>query len=63
MYVHSVVLRNCIELEALLKECCWLPYLEKCKLCLQDLEYVLVVADMLSRFYQIISWKKEKFCI
>ena len=55
MYVHSVVLWKCVEPEALLKERCWLPYLEKCKLCLQYLEYVLYAADMLPRFYQIIS--------
>ena len=29
MYVHSVVLRKCVEPEALLKERCWLPYLGK----------------------------------
>ena len=46
-----------------MKERCWLPYLEKCKLCLQDLEYVLYAADMLPRFYQIISREKEKFKI
>ena len=50
MYVHSVVLRKCVEPEALLKERCRLPYLEKCKLCLQDLEYVLYAAVMLLRF-------------
>ena len=55
MYVHSVVLSKCVELEALLKVRCWFPYLEKCKLCLQDLEHVLYVVDMLPRFYQIIS--------
>ena len=38
MYVHSVVLRKCVEPEALLKERCRLLYLEKCKLCLQELE-------------------------
>ena len=48
------------EPEALLKDHCWLPYLEKCKLCIQDLKDVLIAADMLLRFYQIISWKKEK---
>ena len=50
MYVHSVVLWKYVESEALLKEHCWLPYLEKCKLCLQDLEYVVYVAVMLPRF-------------
>ena len=55
MYVHSVVLRKWVEPKALLKECCWLPYLEKCKLCLQDLEDILITADMLPRFYKIIS--------
>ena len=24
-----------------MKECCWLPYLEMCKLCIQDLGHVL----------------------
>ena len=48
------------EPEALLKEYCWLPYLEKCKLCLHDLEYVLYKADMLPRFYKILSGEKEK---
>ena len=33
---------------------------ESVNLCIQDLEYVLYAADMLPRFYQIISWKKEK---
>ena len=60
MYVHSVILRKCVEPKALLKERCWLPYLGKCKLCVQDLEYVLYVANMLPRFYKIIIWKKEK---
>ena len=60
MYVHSVVSWKCVEHEALLKVYCWFPYLGMCKLCIQDLEYVLYAADMLPRFYQIISWKKEK---
>ena len=30
--MHSIVLRKCVELKALLKECCWLPYLEMCKI-------------------------------
>ena len=50
MYVHSVFLWKCVEPEALLKEHCWLPYLEKCKLCLQELEYVLYATVMLPRF-------------
>ena len=43
-----------------MKERCLLPYLEKCKLCLQNLEHILYAAVMLPRFYQIISWEKEK---
>ena len=39
----------------LFERVCWLTYLEKCKLCLQDLEYVLYAAVMLPRFYQITS--------
>ena len=50
MYVHSVVLWKCVEPEALLEVRCWLPYLEMCKLCLQDLEHVLYAAVMLPRF-------------
>ena len=50
MYVHGVVLWKCVEPEALLKVRCWLPYLEKCKLCLQDLEHVLYAVVMLPRF-------------
>ena len=50
MYVNNVVLSKCVEPEALLKERCWFPYLEKCKLCLQDLEHVLHAAVMLPRF-------------
>ena len=60
MFVHSVVLWKCVEPEALLKERCWFPYLEKCKLWLQDLEHVLYAVVMLPRFYQIISSEKEK---
>ena len=41
-----------------MKECCWLPYLEKCKLCLQDSEYVLYAAIMLPRF--LANHKLEK---
>ena len=44
-----------------MKEHCWLSYLEKYKLCIQDLEYVLIVADMLQNFYKILSEEKEKF--
>ena len=52
---------KCIEPEALLKEYCWLPYLgKKCKLCIQELEHVLYVVDMLPRFYKILSGEKEK---
>ena len=50
MYVNSVVLSKCVAPEALLKEHCWFPYLEKCKLSLQDLEHVLHAAVMLLRF-------------
>ena len=40
---------------------CWLPYLEKCKLCLQDLEHVLYVVVMLSKFYKSTSLEKKFF--
>ena len=50
-----------MELEALLNECCWLPYLEMCKLCIQDLGYVLYAAVMLPKFYKITSLEKKKF--
>ena len=43
-----------------MKECCWLPYLEMCKLCIQDLGHVLYAAVMLPRFYKILSGEKEK---
>ena len=43
-----------------MKECCWLPYLEMCKLCIQDLGHVLYVVVMLPRFYKILSGEKEK---
>ena len=43
-----------------MKECCWLPYLEMCKLCIQDLGLILYVAVMLPRFYKILSGEKEK---
>ena len=49
-----------MELEALLKECCWLPYLKYCKLCIQDLGHVLYAAVMLPKFYKIISLEKKK---
>ena len=44
-----------------MKECCWLPYLEMCKLCIHDLGYVLYAAVMLPKFYKIISFEKKKF--
>ena len=43
-----------------MKECCWLPYLEMCKLCIQDLGHVLYAAVMLPRFYKILSGEKGK---
>ena len=43
-----------------MKECCWMPYLEMCKLCIQDLGHVLYPAVMLPRFYKILSGEKEK---
>ena len=43
-----------------MKECCWLPYLEMCKLCIQDLGHVLYAAVMQPRFYKILSGEKEK---
>ena len=42
-----------------MKECCWLQYLEMCKLCIQDLGHVLYAAVMLPRFYKILSGEKE----
>ena len=44
-----------------MKECCWLPYLELCKLCIQDLGHVLYAAVMLPKFYKIISLEKKIF--
>ena len=41
-----------------MKERCWLPYLEECKLCIQDLGHVLYAAVMLSRF--LTNHKLEK---
>ena len=43
-----------------MKECCWLPYLEMCKLCIQDLGHVLYVAVMLPKSYKITSLEKKK---
>ena len=43
-----------------MKECCWLPYLKSCKLCIQDLGHVLYAAIMLPKFYNIISLEKKK---
>ena len=34
---------------------------KQCKLCIQDLEFVIYAADMLPRFYKILSGEKEKF--
>ena len=45
----------------MVKECCWLPYLEMCKLCIQDLGHVLYAAVMLPKFYKITSLEKKKF--
>ena len=39
-----------------MKECCWLPYLEMCKLCI----HVLYAAIMLPKFYKITSLEKKK---
>ena len=44
-----------------MKECCLLPYLEMCKLCIQDLGHVLYVAIMLPKFYKITSLENKKF--
>ena len=43
-----------------MKECCWLPYLKSCKLCIQDLGHVLYAAVMVPKFYKIISLEKKK---
>ena len=43
-----------------MKECCWLPYLEMCKLCIHDFGHFLYEAVMLPRFYKILSGEKEK---
>ena len=46
----------------LFERVCRLPYFEKCKLCLQDLEHALYAVVMLSKFYKITSLeKKQKF--
>ena len=44
-----------------MKECCWLPYLEMCKLCIQDLGHVLYAVVMLPKFYKITSLEKKNF--
>ena len=44
-----------------MKECCWLPYLEMCKLCIQDLGHVLYAVVMLPKFYKITSLEKKIF--
>ena len=44
-----------------MKECRWLPYLEMCKLCIQDLGHVLYAAVMLPKFYKITSLEKKNF--
>ena len=44
-----------------MKQCCWLPYLEMCKLCIQDLGHVLYAAVMLPKFYKITSLEKKNF--
>ena len=44
-----------------MKECCWLPYLEMCKFCIQDLGHVLYAAVMLLKFYKITSLEKKIF--
>ena len=40
---------------------CWLPYFEKFKLCLQDLEHVLYAVVMQPKFYKITSLEKNFF--
>ena len=44
----------------LFERVCWLPYFEKCKLCLKDLEHVLYANVMLPKFYKITSLEKKK---
>ena len=46
-----------------MKECCWLPYLEMCKLCIQDLGHVLYAVVMLAKFYKITSLENKNFFI
>ena len=43
----------------LFERVCWLPYCEKCKLCLQDLGYVLYAVVMLPKFYKITSLENK----
>ena len=43
-----------------MKECCWLPYLEMCKLCIQDLGHVLYATVMLSKFINHKFGKEKK---
>ena len=47
----------------LFERVCWLPYFEKCKLCLQDLEHVLYAAVMLLKIYKITSLEKKIFVL
>ena len=58
MYI-VLVYENVMSLR-LFERVCWLPYFEKCKLCLQDLEYVLYAAVMLPKFYKITSLEKKR---
>ena len=45
----------------LFERVCWLPYFEKCKVCLQDLEHVLYADVMMPRFYKITSLDRKIF--
>ena len=45
----------------LFERVCRLPYCEKCKLCLQDLEHVLYAAITLPKFYKITSLENNIF--
>ena len=58
MYI-VLVYENVMSLR-LFERVCWLPYFEKCKLCLQDLEHVLYAAVMLPKFYKITSLEKKR---
>ena len=58
MYI-VLVYKNVLSLR-LFERVCWLPYFEKCKLCLQDLEHVLYAAVMLPKFYKITSLEKKR---